>query len=96
MAKQNTTAADAADLKAAAARTAAAKASEAEAAKAAKAAEGIAAAQKKSEDAAAKESLVATTKTVSVSHGGNGFLVTETNADGAIHQYHSETDPTKK
>lgn len=31
---------------------------------------------------------------VAVSYGGNGFLVTETTADGGTYQYLSETDPT--
>ena len=87
---------EAAEKAAADARTAAAKVIEAEAAKAAKEAAVIAAEAKKADEAAAKLALKAEVKIVAVSHGGNGFLVTETGADGSIHQHHSETDPTKK
>lgn len=84
------------EIKAAAERTAVANAAEAEKAKAEKAAAAIEAQAKKAAAAEAKAAAASETKVTVVSHGGNGFLVTETGADGSINQYHSETDPTKK
>ena len=84
------------DIQAAEERTAAAKALEVADAKVAKEVAAIAAESKKADAAAAKEALAAAVKIVAVSHGGNGFLVTETGADGSTNQYLSETDPTTK